>query len=295
MAGIKWCVGSVLGLAILAAMLSGCGKEKPAPPEGPPGGPRVAAPEPTPEPEPKPELRPEPEPEPEAPGAPSVFAAERDTRIFGHGSEQHFNGGQSSRLRARSIGSTSPEFIIVDFDTEAIKAFIAKQSGKKVRATLVLAVRQVQGGPGTLGVAALQAGEDWVEGTKSQQPAAGGEATYRGPRFDPALGENVPWKRADGTAAADFRDLIWDREAGRIRGEKNSGAPTVQDTPNVGNAGAAPLVSIPLDAELLEDLVQNEMNRGLVLFTVGGAILDFYSREQGQAHAKPRLELRVEE
>ena len=291
MAAMKWCVGSGLALAILAGMLSGCGKEEPAPPEGAPDGPRVAAPAPGPQPEPEPEPR----PEPEAPAAASVFAAERDTRIFGHGSEQNFNGGQSSRLRARSIGSTSPEFIIVDFDTAAIKAFLAKHPGKKVIATLVMAVRQVQSGPGTLGVAALQAGEDWVEGTKSQQTAGAGESTYLSPRFDPAGGESIPWKRLDGTAADDVRDLIWDREAGRIRGLKNSREATAQDTPNVGNAGAAPLVSIALDEKLLEDLVQNEMNRGLVLFTTGGALLDFFSCEQGQAHAKPRLELRVEE
>lgn len=293
MRGMSWTLALLLAVALVPA----CGKKEPAEPRGPRAGRGEEVPGPEhgrdrEREEDRERERPE---ETEEPGA-GTFPAVRDARVFGHRSEQKLNGGASSRLRARSLTSDAPELIVMDFETGAINDFLEERPGKKVSATLVLAVRQVQNGPGKLQVATLNAQSEWMEGSKSQQPAQDGEITYLGPRFHPmADGKHDPWMRADGSPAADLKDLVWDASLGKARGVANSAAPSLENTPDVKQADQASLVKIVLDEAVLKDLLENDANRGLVLFTTDGAILDFFSREQGQEHARPRLELSMKE
>ena len=67
------------------------------------------------------------------------------------------------------------------------------------------------------------------------------------------------WKNAEGREVADLRAALYDRGAKRATVTENSKSVTVDK--------GARTVLVPIDEALLKDLVENENNRGLVLFT----------------------------
>ena len=85
----------------------------------------------------------------------------KDARILGHRSEVGQNCGRSARLRTVGIKRGSAEFVIMDFDRAALKAFLEKNKGKTITGKLVLVVRQVQGPKTKLEVATIDAGVDF--------------------------------------------------------------------------------------------------------------------------------------
>ena len=204
----------------------------------------------------------------------------KDARVLGHRSEVGQNCGRSSRLRTVGIKQGSAEFVIMDFDRAALKAFLEKNEGKTISGKLVLVVRQVQGPKTKLEVATIDAGVDWVEGTKSQQDAEKGECCA-------LWAQQVvkKWAPADGKEVGRFKELVYD-------GEKVT---TVLNSKGVELAkdDGGKTVEIELDEKLVKHLGTNQNCRGLFLFHRDPqAKVDVFSREQNRK--QPRLVVTAE-
>lgn len=193
----------------------------------------------------------------------------RDTAVSGHPREAEYNNGRGTRLRTAALQGDDSGFVLIDFDREALADFIERH-GEDVSAKLVLHVRQVQGGPATIEVGALDSSADWNEGRGAFGPAQEGEATAR-----MAQHGLESWATPDGREVDTFRDLFYDPTTGEINMVLN------RSTIEVEEADRLEAVEIVLDPELLAHMANSEHCRGLILFhRTEGAKADFFSREQ---------------
>lgn len=205
-----------------------------------------------------------------------ALPATRDARIMGHRTEVKYNGGTSSRLRAVSVTKSSAEFVIMDFDRAALKAFVDRHKGKALTGKLVVFLREVQRDTAKVEVASLDSATDWNEGERSQQAAEKGECCAAAAQLDVK-----EWTRPDGTKVNTFRDLIYDAAAKKIRTVLNSKSVEVK-------AGQTGTIEIELDEKLLRHIATNDKCRGIFLFHRSSrAQVDFFSREQNRK--VPRL------
>jgi len=223
-------------------------------------------------------------PKPTIRGKTAVFQAYRDARITCHPTEETMNSGSSTRLRIKNVNSKSGELSILDFNTDAMKAFLDKHKGKAVKATLVLQTMELQYLPATLQVTGLVSATDWREGDGVMSPPKPGQCSYKWAQHD-----KLKWKKADGTEVADVRALFYDKPGMKPLVKVNSGVVEIK-------AGMK-TVEVPIDEWLVKDLAENPNNRGLVLFVaqpmnVPKAVIDFKSKE---AKGNPHLKLEVTE
>ena len=223
-----------------------------------------------------------PMPKPSIRGKTAIFKTYRDARITCHPSEETLNSGRSTRLRVKNVNSKSGELSILDFNTDAMKAFLDKHKGKTVKATLVLQTMQLQHLPATVQVAPLVSASDWREGDGVMSAAKPGQCSYKWAQHD-----KLRWKKADGTEAADIRALFYDRPGQKPLGKVNSAKAEIKTQVKT--------VEVPIDAWLVRDLAENPNNRGLVLFAaqpmnVKKAVIDLKSKE---ARGNPHLKLEV--
>jgi exo-rhamnogalacturonan lyase-like protein len=225
-----------------------------------------------------------PMPKPSIKGKTAVFQAYRDARISCHPSEETQNSGRATRLRIKNANSKSGELSILDFNTDAMKAFLNKHKGKGIKATLVLKTLQLQYLPATLQVTGLVSASDWREGDGVGSAAKPGQCNFKWAQHG-----KLRWKTADGKDAADIRALFYDKP-----GKK----PTVKiNAATVEIKAGIKTVEVPIDEWLIKDLAENPNNRGLVLFVaqpmnVKKAVIDFKSKE---AKGNPHLKLEVVE
>ena len=223
-------------------------------------------------------------PKPTIKGKTAIFQAHRDARITCHPSEETLNSGRATRLRVKNVNSKSGEVSILDFNTGAMKAFLAQHKGKTVKATLVLQTMQLQYLPATLQVTGLVSATDWREGDGVMSAPKPGQCSYKWAQHD-----KLKWKKADGTEVADVRALFYDKPGQKPLVKINSGVVEIK-------AGMK-TVEVPIDEWLVKDLAESANNRGLVLFVaqpmnVRKAVIDFRSKE---AKGNPHLKLEVTE
>jgi hypothetical protein len=202
--------------------------------------------------------------------AEASFKVVKDARILGHSSEASFNGGASARLRSTGIAKTSAEFILLDFDRAAIKAFVEKNADKTISGKLVLNVREVQGvtDPVELKVASIDAASAWNEGSGSQVQAKKGESCSVAARFD-----EQKWTLPDGKEVENFRALVWD--GAKVRSVLNGKSVAV-----TGDS-AGKNVEVVLEAPFVRHLATSATCQGIfVLHEHDKAKIDVFSKEQ---------------
>lgn len=211
--------------------------------------------------------------------AEASFPVVKDARILGHSSEASSNGGASARLRATGIAKTSAEFILLDFDRAAIKAFVEQNAGKTLSGKLVLNVREVQGvtDPVDLKAAAVDAASVWNEGSGSQEQAKKGESCSVAARF-----EEQKWTLPDGNEVENFRALVWD--GAKVRSVLNGKSAAVT------GASAGNSLTVELEAAFVRHLATSATCQGLFLFHESTtAKIDVFSKEQVKKGAQLML------
>lgn len=202
-----------------------------------------------------------------------TLPATRDTRMTHHSSELDNNSGKSNRLRVTSITKKSSEFVLLDFDRAALKAFLDQYAGQDFEGKLSLVVREVQGGAAKVEVCALDSAVDWNEGDNDLKKAAPGEATA----IEAQTGK-TKWKTASGEEVEKFRDLI----------VKDDAVVALVNSKGVTADNGSGEIEIPLDDAFLRHLATDPNCRGIVLFhREPNSKVDFFSRDQ---HGKsPKL------
>ena len=225
-----------------------------------------------------------PMPKPTIRGKTAILKAYRDARITCHPSEDTLNSGRSTRLRCKNANSKSCELSILDFNTDAMKAFLDKHKGKTVKATLVLQTMQLQDLPATVQVAPLVSASDWREGDGVMTQSKPGQCSYKWAQHG-----KLRWKTPDGKDAADVRALFYDKPGQKPVVKVNSGKVEIKTQVKT--------IEIPIDDWLVKDLAENSNNRGLALFVaqpmnVKKAVIDFKSKE---ARGNPHLKLELAE
>ena len=201
--------------------------------------------------------------------------ATRDARMTHHPSEIDNNSGRSNRLRVTSILKKSSEFVIIDFDRAALKAFVDKYAGQDFEGKLVLVVREVQGGAAKVEVCALDSAVDWNEGETDLSKAQKGEASA----LEAQTG-TTKWKTPDGQEVEKFKDLIY----------KDDAVVPLVNSKSVNAENGSGEVAIPLDDAFIRHLGMDPNCRGLVLFhREQNSKVDFFSRDQNGK--VPKLEV----
>ena len=210
-----------------------------------------------------------------------LFVPTKDVRLSFFVDEVHYNGGQSSHLRARSVTKNAGEVFIIDFDRKAVATWIEKQKGKPVVGKLMMTCTGVgSAAKAKLETAVLETTADWVEGGQQGSTAAKGE-----PSFLEAQTGVAPWTNAKGKKVEDLRALFYDKAFDKVLAPANS-------TPlEVDAADKDKLVTVELDPVFMRHFASPTC-KGLIFFTrEGDATIDFYSREQ--VGKEPKLALSV--
>jgi hypothetical protein len=210
--------------------------------------------------------------------APELLSLEptKDVRIFFDVNEQDLNGGQSTRLRARSLGGYCDEAILMDFDHQAIADFVSKNKDKTVTGSLSLFALGVEGDTKvTVEISAFDTASDWAEGDKTGDAASAGDVT-----FLCASHPQGKWKGADDKPIANFAHVFLDA-SGSPKALLNSSSLTVDQSQKDTQ------VSVTLDAKFVKHLATVQTSKGLVIFTRKENVkVDFASKEQDRQHPK---------
>ncbi|HUW82219.1 MAG TPA: Calx-beta domain-containing protein [Phycisphaerae bacterium] len=222
-------------------------------------------------------------------GPPEIFYVTRDNGI--NCSDAYDNQGAVSDVRTAKWGCD--ESYTMDFDTDAIKSFMGSNPISDYNFTLYI---MPSGGwpasPVSVDVQTINTNDDWAEGDDPQRfnpfgwtegtPAATGEyaQTYwvdvgGTPTLD--AGNCIAWTREDGTPESMFKYLP--------ANFTNSIALTGS------SADHGSYISVALDENLVNDLLNNAKNRGLRMYRADGADnLQNYTREAAGGQ-RPYLEV----
>jgi hypothetical protein len=161
-------------------------------------------------------------------------------------------------LRVRSVSGFCEEALIMDFDRPAIAAFLEKNKGKTVTATLTLFCLGSEGAsPVKAEVATLDTTAEWGEGDKSGDTAAKGEVTLKAARYGEAQ-----WTDAAGKTVVNLQEVFLDA-SNNVKGLANASPMTVE------KAQDGKQVSVVLDAKFVQHLATSPVCKGLVIFIRG--------------------------
>ena len=218
-------------------------------------------------------------------GPPEIFDVTRDNGI--NCADSYDNQGAAGDVRTAKWGCD--ESYIMDFDTAAITSFMGSNPISDYNFTLY--IMPSSGWPVSsvsVDLQTINTNDDWAEGDDMQRfnsfgwtegtPAATGEyaQTYHiGGALDP--NNCIAWTREDGTPESLFKYL----PANFTNSVSLTGS----------SADHGSYISVALDENLVNDLLNNAKNRGLRMRrTDGGDNLQNYTREAAAAQ-RPYLEL----
>mgnify|MGYP001085340912 CR=1 FL=1 len=218
-------------------------------------------------------------------GPPEIFDVTRDNGI--NCADSYDNQGAVSDVRTAKWGCD--ESYITDFDTAAIKSFMGSNPISDYNFTLyIMPSSGWPASPVSVDVQTINTNDDWAEGDDTQRfnsfgwtegtPAATGEyvQTYHiGGALDP--NNCIAWTREDGTPESLFKYL------------PANFTNSVSLTASSADHGS--YISVALDENLVNDLLNNAKNRGLRMYRLDGAEnLQNYTREAA-AGQRPYLEV----
>ena len=223
------------------------------------------------------------------------FPCNRDTGLSGYSSEVYIGTGARSSVCAAKAYQHQAVF---DWDTDAIKAYIAANQPAGWPMVVELAVALASGVTAREVEVSTILGNDWIEGDGSSNAGPflwsigtlGATTMFAQTAYIDADGD--PLTTGDRTEDP-ANSVVWTDGVNPVGSFRD-----IYDTPPMTNSVGlvydgtevqTDYTSCVLDAAVVDDLLNNALNRGLFMHDTEWGNMNVYMREQGGGSVAPKL------